>query len=245
MELASMQAASWLEKFGAALKARDLDAATDLFADECFWRDLVAFTWNLKTMEGRAEIRDMLAATLERVAPSNWKLDGEATQADGVTEAWITFETGTARAKGHVRLKDGKAWTLLTTMMELKGHEEKKGTRRIKGAEHGVHRGRQTWLEKRRQEEAELGYSTQPYCVIIGGGQGGIGLGARLKRLGVPTLIIERNERAGIPGASAINRFACTTRSGTTTCPTCRSRTTGPCSRPRTRSATGWRCTPG
>jgi putative flavoprotein involved in K+ transport len=197
MELASTQAASWLEKFGAALKARDLDAATDLFADECFWRDLVAFTWNLKTMEGRAEIRDMLAATLERVAPSDWKLDGEATQADGVTEAWITFETGTARGKGHVRLKDGKAWTLLTTMMELKGHEEKKGTRRIKGAEHGVHRGRQTWLEKRQQEEAELGYSTQPYCVIIGGGQGGIGLGARLKRLGVPTLIIERNERAG------------------------------------------------
>ena len=33
--------------------------------------------------------------------------------------------------------------------------------------------------------------------VIIGGGQGGIGLGARLRRLGVPTIIIEKNPRAG------------------------------------------------
>ena len=34
-------------------------------------------------------------------------------------------------------------------------------------------------------------------CVIVGGGQGGIALGARLRRLGVPTLIVEKNERPG------------------------------------------------
>jgi putative flavoprotein involved in K+ transport len=192
-----MQAAAWLEKFGAALKARDQEAIASLFADECYWRDLVSFTWNIKTVEGRDQIRDMLKTRLERVAPANWKLEGEATEADGVIEAWFTFETAVARGKGHLRLKDGRAWTLLTTMTELKGHEERKGPNRIKGAEHGVHRDRQSWLEKRQQEEAELGYTKQPYCVIIGGGQGGIGLAARLKRLGVPTLIIERNERAG------------------------------------------------
>ena len=58
-------------------------------------------------------------------------------------------------------------------------------------------KGRKTWLELKQQEEAELGYTRQPYCVIIGGGQGGIMLGARLKMLGVPTIIVERNERAG------------------------------------------------
>src|SRR2546426_5249672 len=47
------------------------------------------------------------------------------------------------------------------------------------------------------RSEAELGVTRQPYCVIIGGGQGGIALAARLKRLGVPTLVIEKNERAG------------------------------------------------
>ena len=33
--------------------------------------------------------------------------------------------------------------------------------------------------------------------LIIGGGQGGIALGARLRQLGVPTIIVEKNERAG------------------------------------------------
>jgi putative flavoprotein involved in K+ transport len=33
--------------------------------------------------------------------------------------------------------------------------------------------------------------------VIVGGGQGGIALGARLRQLGVPTIIVERNERPG------------------------------------------------
>jgi putative flavoprotein involved in K+ transport len=82
-------------------------------------------------------------------------------------------------------------------MTELKGHEEKKGPTRALGTEHGVVRDRKNWLEKKQQEAAELGYSTQPYCVIIGGGQGGIALGARLRRLGVPTIIIEKNERPG------------------------------------------------
>ncbi|MCC7346022.1 MAG: NAD(P)/FAD-dependent oxidoreductase, partial [Variibacter sp.] len=46
-------------------------------------------------------------------------------------------------------------------------------------------------------DEATLGTTRQPYCLIVGGGQGGIGLGARLKQLGVPTLIVEQNERPG------------------------------------------------
>ena len=193
----SQVAASWLEQFDAALTRRDPDAAAALFLEDCYWRDLVSFTWNIKTMEGQAQVRDMLAARLDDTAPGSWQLDGEASEAGGVIEAWINFETSVARGRGHLRLKDGRAWTLLTTMTELKGHEEKTGTRRIKGAEHGVQKGRQSWKEKRQQEETELGYSRQPYCVIIGGGQGGIALGARLKRLGVPTIIVERNERAG------------------------------------------------
>ena len=44
---------SWLKKFNAALTNKDIVAATDLFADESYWRDLVSFTWNIKTMEGK------------------------------------------------------------------------------------------------------------------------------------------------------------------------------------------------
>src|SRR5579871_327213 len=82
-------------------------------------------------------------------------------------------------------------------MKELKGYEERRGPTRDRGVEHGVHSGHKTWLERRRQEEAELGFLTQPYVVIVGGGQGGIALGARLRRLNVPTIIIEKHERPG------------------------------------------------
>ncbi len=188
---------SWLARFGDALQRRALDEVLALFEPDCYWRDLVSFTWNIKTLEGPAQIREMLAATLERVQPGRWQLEGTPTVDAGVTDAWFTFDTAVARGRGHLRLRDGKCWTLLTTMTELQGFEEKTGTQRVKGAEHGVQAGRQSWLERKTQEEAELGYGTQPYCVVIGGGQGGIALGARLKRLGVPTLIIERNARAG------------------------------------------------
>jgi putative flavoprotein involved in K+ transport len=193
----SQAVADWLAQFGAALEARDAARAASMFDADCYWRDLVSFTWNLKTLEGPAAIESMLKDTLARVKPSHWQLDGSATEADGVTEGWFTFETAVARGRGLVRLKAGKCWTLLTTMTELKGFEEAKGERRPKGVEHGAFENRRNWLERRQQEEAELGVETQPYVVIVGGGQGGIGLAARLKRLGVPTLVIEKNERAG------------------------------------------------
>lgn len=191
------QVSQWLSDFSKALERKDIAAALDMFVDDCYWRDLVSFTWNIKTLEGKKQIGAMLKATLAKVKPSNFKLEGEASEAGGVSEGWITFETGVSRGKGHIRMQNGKCWTLLTTMTELKGFEEKKGPTRPKGVEHGAYKERKTWLERKAQEEADLGYKTQPYCVIIGGGQGGIGLAARLKRLEVPTIIIEKNERPG------------------------------------------------
>ncbi len=188
---------AWLDAFEAALTAGDDAAAAALFAPECYWRDLVAFTWNIATLEGRDAIRAMLAAQRAAVGPRDWVLDEPAAEADGVTEAWISFETAAARCKGHLRLRPEGAWTLLTTARELKGFEEPSGTRRIKGVEHGVAGGRRSWLDRRTEEETELGRSVQPYCLVIGGGQGGIALGARLKRLGVPTLIIDKHDRPG------------------------------------------------
>jgi putative flavoprotein involved in K+ transport len=82
-------------------------------------------------------------------------------------------------------------------MAELKGHEEPKGPLRPMGAEHGARRDRTSWKERREAELDTLGTAEQPYCLIVGGGQGGIGLGARLRQLGVPTIIVDKNERPG------------------------------------------------
>jgi putative flavoprotein involved in K+ transport len=140
----------------------------------------------------------MLDHTLGQVKPRGWRTVEPPAEAEGVTEAWIEFETEVGRGRGHLRLKDGRAWTLLTTLHELKGHEEHAGPgRRPQGVEHGADPDRETWLEQREREAAELGYETQPYVLIVGGGQGGIVLGARLRQLRVPTIIVERNERPG------------------------------------------------
>ena len=194
----------WLDRFGAALDAQDTARLTALFSEDCYWRDLIALTWNIRTMEGREAIGDMVTVCLPSTHPRNFAIDGDATEADGVVEAWLTFETDAARGIGQVRLQGDTAWTLLTSAQELKGFEERTGTNRINGVAHGAHRDRESYADARARELRELGYKSQPYVLIVGGGQGGIALGARLRRLGVPTIIVERNDR---PGDSWRNRY--------------------------------------
>jgi putative flavoprotein involved in K+ transport len=194
---AAAEVERWLSRFDEALAAGDAAAAAELFGEGSFWRDLVAFTWNIKTVEGPTGVRDMLDHTLSHTEPSGWHTMEKPTETDGVTEAWLAFETAVGRGTGHLRIRDGKAWTLLTTLTELKGHEEQAGSTRPQGVVHGADPERETWLEARRREAEDLGYRAQPEVVIIGGGQGGIALAARLRQLDVPTIVVEKNERPG------------------------------------------------
>jgi putative flavoprotein involved in K+ transport len=190
---------AWLAAFEDALTARDVDRAAGMFAATSFWRDLVAFTWNITTVEGPDGVRDLLGATLETTDPRGFRTTEEPTEADGVTTAWIEFETAVGRGRGHLRLQEEgrEAFTLLTTLYELKGHEEPLRERRPMGAEHGANKHRLTWRERREQEEAGLGTTVQPDVLVVGGGQGGIALGARLRQLGVPALVIDKHARPG------------------------------------------------
>jgi putative flavoprotein involved in K+ transport len=198
--------AAVLGELETALAAGDIGRAVELFEEDSYWRDLVTFTWNLRTMEGRDAIGAMLAAQLGAVRPSSWRpAAGEvATETDGVISGWFTFETAVARGSGLLRLRNGKIWTLLTSMDELKGFEEPLGPGRPLGAKHGSGKGRLTWKQEREAYARALGRDQQPYVVVVGGGQGGIALGARLRQLGVPSIIVERNAR---PGDSWRNRY--------------------------------------
>ena len=123
----------WLTSFDEALTAGDPAAAAELFLEDSYWRDLVAFTWNLKTVEGRDGVEDLLKETLARTQPGRWRAAEPPTEEEGVVTAWLEFETAAGRGNGLLRLKDGRAWTLLTALYELKGHEEAKGAERRKG----------------------------------------------------------------------------------------------------------------
>ena len=187
-----------LAKFDAALAAGDADAAVEMFAKDSYWRDLVAFTWNIKTMEGRDEAREMLAHCLARVKPLNWRIaDGEtATEAGGVLEILDLVRNRNRAGLRLIRVKDGLIWTLLTTMTELKGHEEKASFTRPLGARHGVNPGAKTWKELRDEETEKLGTKRSPMCSLSAGARAdraGARLGARCPINHRRT----RNERAG------------------------------------------------
>jgi len=206
MDLDSPQgrADSWLRDFSSALEAADIDAAAGMFAAESYWRDLVAFTWNITTVEGPAGVADLLRSCLATTQPRDFHSLEPASEADGVIEVWFGFETAVGRGKGLLRLKEEGAWTFLTSLDELKGFEESQGGSRPRGVDHGAVSDRLSWAEERQREQEELGYATQPYVVVIGGGQGGIALGARLRQLGVPSLVLDKHDR---PGDQWRNRY--------------------------------------
>ena len=148
-----------LEQLEGALRDGDAAAAASLFQPDGFWRDLVLFTWNIKTMEGRAQIAAMLEAQLAAIKPVSLRVadDEDVSEAGGVLQGWISIDTGAGRGIGFIRVKDGKIWTLLTTLSELKGFEEAKGARRPTGAVHGAQTQRTSWQEGRDAELQQLG----------------------------------------------------------------------------------------
>src|SRR4051794_4589803 len=115
---ARQRAERWLSDFSAALAARDADQAAGLFATSSFWRDIIAFTWNITTVECREGVADLLRHTMETADATDFRItDGEEpAEADDIVTAWINFDTAVGRGSGLRRLNDEGAWTLLTTL---------------------------------------------------------------------------------------------------------------------------------
>lgn len=80
-------------------------------------------------------------------------------------------------------------------MIALAAHPDLSGKLRPLGIEHGSRTSTLTWLEARQAQQEFL--NDDPTVLIIGGGQGALMLAARLRRLGLPSLIIEKNKALG------------------------------------------------
>ncbi len=181
----------WLAAFQSALNAHDIPSVTALFARRMLLARSGVLHMERRHHGGPGRHCGDAAIAMDAALPVTIAAEGDAIVANGGLEGWFDFETATSRGKGYVRLRDGGCWTLLTSISELKRFEEPSGYRRDVGIVHEAKKGRVTWLEERQREEATLGIEVQPYCLIVGGGQCGLALGARLKRLGVPTLIVD------------------------------------------------------
>ncbi|MEJ5998395.1 NAD(P)/FAD-dependent oxidoreductase [Corynebacterium sp. H130] len=187
----------WLAKWEELLTCEEVAELDGVFDGQSFWRDFVTFTWNIHTAEGLSQIDELLRHDPSMRPVSAVQVVDEVEESDGVTRVSFEFETPLFFGKGIARIRDGKAWTLLTSARELKARPEKRGRNRELGAEHGINAGRKNWADLKTERIQALGYQDQPYVLIIGGGQGGIALAARLKRLNIPTLVVDKHARPG------------------------------------------------
>ncbi|MET3944147.1 flavin-containing monooxygenase [Corynebacterium mucifaciens] len=199
--MSEITAREWLDKLEAATGAEDPDNAAEqaaqLFEEDGFWRDLISVTWNLHTAEGRGEIARMVRETHPACRIANTEITEEVDEGAGVTRVQFTGQTRDFNVRGVLRLRNGLGWILLTSGRELRDFPERTGRNRELGAQHGPKLDLENWADKREKRRAALGVTEQPYVLIIGGGQGGIALGARLKRQGVPAIIVDKQSNPG------------------------------------------------
>jgi cation diffusion facilitator CzcD-associated flavoprotein CzcO len=194
----------WLSEFEEALRACDRADLEALFVEDSHWRDLLAFTWTLTPSNSRGTVVSTLLREQPRVQARGFKI-AEGRRAPRrvkrtgmeVIEALFEFKTATGRCMGVLRLpasRPDKAWVMSTSLRELKGHEEPVGGRRPDGTSARVFGG-QSWGKRRA---AELRYEDrEPQVLIVGGGHNGLVLAARLRMLGVDSLVVERLENVG------------------------------------------------
>ncbi|SIN86603.1 putative flavoprotein involved in K+ transport [Bradyrhizobium erythrophlei] len=205
----SLAVDSWLTQFETALAEPDDGALETLFHSDSYWRDVLALSWNIQTINGADAILKELTTHARRAAPSGFAIDPDRRAPRKVMragtnaiEAIFKFETGVGRGSGIVRLipdeADGntlKAWTLLTDLGELKGFEEQLGTARPRGNAYSRDFRGPNWLDLRKASAAYADHD--PTVLVIGGGQSGLCIAARLKQLNVDTLIVDREQRIG------------------------------------------------
>jgi len=204
----SIAAENWLMQFQTALTGND-GVLKPLFLSESYWRDVLALSWNIQTLLGAPAILKALKLHADHVAPCGFVIDPDRAPprrvmraGTEVVEAIFKFETAEGRGSGIVRLipdpDDGnglKAWTLLTALDELKGFEEQIGQARPRGQAYSRDFRGPNWLDLRK---ASADYADRdPTVLVVGGGQAGLAIAARLKQLKIDTLIVDREGRIG------------------------------------------------
>jgi cation diffusion facilitator CzcD-associated flavoprotein CzcO len=205
----AVAADNWLAQFEDALAKPDDGLLKTLFHPDSYWRDVLALSWNLQTINGADAIVRNLKARAGRARPAGFRIDPDRAAPRTVTragtktiEAIFKFETAEGRGSGILRLipdaGDGnrlKAWTLLTALDELKGFEEQQGISRPRGHAYLRDFRGPNWLDLRKQA-AEYA-DRDPDVLVVGGGQAGLSIAARCKQLQIDTLIVDREARVG------------------------------------------------
>lgn len=215
---------SWLASLSATCSSADTIGTLDLLHPSTpFWRDILALTWNIRTFIGPSKIATFLDARLSDAQLHEFTLNEMYTvfQQPFSDLAWISlifnFKTKVGGGTGVARLVplpkpnsnprnhggriqnledlEWKAHTVLTNLESLKDFPEKVGKFRNSRSSHGK------WVAEREAAAefagAEEDETKGPKVLLIGAGQSGLEVSARLKALDISTLVVDKNERIG------------------------------------------------
>lgn len=201
------QVEAWISAFGRALSASDEASLQRLFETDGHWRNLCGLSWQLATFSGRDRLCRELCRGAAEVKAAGFhtdqaKLDPRTSVVAGrnVIEAIFRFETVNGPGLGVVRLAPSepagtvlKAWMLSTTLDTDAICERKAG--RAAPNSHSRDFAELGWLEQRRTEAAFT--DREPDVLVVGGGHAGISAAVELKRIGLDTLVIDKEQRVG------------------------------------------------
>lgn len=206
-DIISQIAQRWLDQFAKAITSNQPGSLAMLLSTDTYWRDILALTWDIRTFSGGEDASAAMADFVRERSPCNFVLDvGSVKSVDrsefgSSIEALFDFETDIGWCQGHFRLHDigsgsgnWTAWTLFTSLKDLKGNEEKVGKLRPDFVETSLNRPKK-WMTA--AEHADYYETHEPDTVIIGGAQTGLALAARLGAMDVPALVIEKEPRIG------------------------------------------------
>jgi cation diffusion facilitator CzcD-associated flavoprotein CzcO len=207
LKLARSVAEAWMAQLASAIEKQDAPGAAILFREDGYWRDVLAMTRDLRTLSGPAAIAAGLEPWLPVIKTTPFTLEDrepEIYERRGwgwVIEVFFQFSTTDGRGRGHLRLLRTNAaadagpfdpadpaagwagWTLLSVLEELKGFEDPAEGQR---PEHG---GPQP--SHRPDPAGPLD------VLVIGAGHAGLTVAARLRQLGLRTLVVEQHPRVG------------------------------------------------
>ncbi|OJT13106.1 hypothetical protein TRAPUB_10376, partial [Trametes pubescens] len=122
---------TWLTAFAAASQSCNVEAFSSLFLPNGWLRDLLVFSWDIRSLEGRSKVADYVAAALADAEIKDVKLDETAHLAPQVSfvpavqamdvELAFSFEFRNGHGRGYARLlpnEDG-AFKALTAFLML------------------------------------------------------------------------------------------------------------------------------
>src|SRR5688572_8020378 len=154
----------WLQHFEAALRSCDAARLATLFAPECHYRDLLAFSWTIRPSQGAEAIAGFLAGAQPTILARDFAVAEDRTPPRivrrlgiEVIEAIFRFDTAVGSGLGVVRLladDPARAWVLMTSLDRIEGHEEKIGAKRPSGEAYSRNFGGENWLDQRNRARA-------------------------------------------------------------------------------------------